>query len=47
VFAMGIHGQLLVVSRKHRAVVVRLADRWALKGWWPDQIVEGLDSGAL
>lgn len=47
VFAMGIHGQLLVVSRKHRAVVVRLADRWALKGWWPDEIVAGLDDGTL
>jgi CubicO group peptidase (beta-lactamase class C family) len=47
VFALGIHGQLLVISPRHRAVVVRLADRWALKEWWPDVILEGLDSGEL
>lgn len=47
VFAMGIHGQLLVISPKHRAVVVRLADRWSLKGWWPDKILEGLEKGLI
>lgn len=47
VFALGIHGQMLVVSPRHRAVVVRLADRWALKDWWPEVILDGLDSGEL
>lgn len=47
VFALGIHGQLLVISPRHRAVVVRLADRWALPDWWPEVILEALDSGAL
>jgi len=47
VFALGIHGQLLVISPRHRAVVVRLADRWALKDWWPDVIVDALDKGEL
>lgn len=47
VFALGIHGQLLVVSPRHRAVVVRLADRWALKDWWPEVILDALDRGEL
>jgi len=47
VFALGIHGQLLVISPRHRAVVVRLADRWALKDWWPEVILGGLDRGEL
>jgi len=47
VFALGIHGQLLVISPRHRAVVVRLADRWALKDWWPEAILRGLDEGEL
>jgi CubicO group peptidase (beta-lactamase class C family) len=47
VFALGIHGQMLVVSPRHQAVVVRLGDRWALRDWWPEVILEGLDSGAL
>lgn len=47
VFAMGFHGQFLVISPRHRAVVVRLADRWALNDWWPDVILAGLDSGEL
>jgi CubicO group peptidase (beta-lactamase class C family) len=47
VFALGIHGQLLVISPRHRAVVVRLADRWALNAWWPDVIVDALDRGEL
>jgi len=47
VFAMGIHGQILLISPRHRAVVVRLADRWALKDWWPEVILDGLDSGEL
>lgn len=45
VFALGIHGQMVIVSPKHRAVAVRLADRWALKAWWPDVILEALDRG--
>ena len=47
VFAMGIHGQLLVISPRHQAVVVRLADRWALNAWWPDVILDALDAGEL
>ena len=47
VFAMGVHGQLLVISPRHNAVVVRLADRWALDAWWPEVILDGLDSGEL
>lgn len=47
VFALGIHGQMVVVSPRHRAVVVRLADRWALNAWWPDVILEALDRGEL
>ena len=47
IFAMGIHGQILLISPRHRAVVVRLADRWALKDWWPEVILEGLESGSL
>ncbi len=47
VFGMGIHGQLLVISPRHQAVVVRLADRWALKDWWPDVILNALDEGEL
>jgi len=46
-FALGIHGQLLVVSPRHRAVVVRLADRWALQGWWPELLLEGLEAQEL
>lgn len=45
VFALGIHGQLLVIIPRHQAVVVRLADRWALKEWWPEVILEALDRG--
>lgn len=47
VFALGIHGQMVVISRRHQAVVVRLADRWALNDWWPDLILEALDRGEL
>lgn len=47
VFSLGVHGQILLVSPRHQAVVVRLADRWAYDGWWPDRIVDALDSGAL
>lgn len=47
VFAMGIHGQVLLVSPRHRAVVVRLADRWALQEWWPEVLLEGLETGEL
>jgi CubicO group peptidase (beta-lactamase class C family) len=47
VFAMGVHGQLLIISPRHRAVVVRLADRWALKAWWPDVILDALDACEL
>lgn len=47
VFALGIHGQMVVVSPRHRAVVVRLADRWALKAWWPDVILDALDRGEI
>jgi CubicO group peptidase (beta-lactamase class C family) len=47
VFALGIHGQVLLISPKHHTVVVRLADRWSLKGWWPDVILEALESGEL
>lgn len=47
VFALGIHGQMVIASRRHRAVVVRLADRWALQGWWPDLILDALDRGEL
>lgn len=47
VFALGIHGQMVVVSPRHQAVVVRLADRWALKDWWPEVIVRALDQGEL
>ncbi len=46
-FALGIHGQILLVSPQHRAVVVRLADRWALKDWWPEVILASLDAGEL
>jgi len=28
-------------------VVVRLADRWALKDWWPEVILDALDTGEL
>ena len=47
VFALGIHGQVMVVSPRHLAVVVRLADRWALKDWWPEVILQALDEGEL
>ena len=47
VFAMGIHGQVLLVSPRHRAVVVRLADRWALQEWWPEVLLEALETGEL
>ncbi|MEI8094656.1 MAG: serine hydrolase [Spirochaetales bacterium] len=47
VFALGYHGQVMVISPRHNAVVVRLADRWALKDWWPDVILQGLESGEL
>ena len=47
VFALGYHGQVMVISPRHNAVVVRLADRWALKDWWPDVILAGLESGDL
>jgi len=47
VFALGIHGQILLVSPRHHAVVVRLADRWSLKQWWPEVILEGLENGKL
>jgi CubicO group peptidase (beta-lactamase class C family) len=47
VFALGIHGQMVVISPRHRAVVVRLADRWALGDWWPEVILEALDSGTF
>jgi len=43
VFALGIHGQMVVISPRHQAVVVRLADRWSLKAWWPDVILDALD----
>lgn len=47
VFGLGVHGQLLVISPRHQAVVVRLADRWALRDWWPEVILSGLDEGRL
>jgi CubicO group peptidase (beta-lactamase class C family) len=47
IFALGIHGQMVVISPRHQAVVVRLADRWSLKAWWPDVILEALDQGEL
>jgi len=47
VFAMGIHGQILLISPRHQAVVVRLADRWALNDWWPEVILDGLENQEL
>ena len=44
VFALGIHGQILLISPRHQAVV---ADRWALKDWWPEVILEALDRGEI
>jgi CubicO group peptidase (beta-lactamase class C family) len=47
IFAMGIHGQILLVSPRHRAVAVRLADRWGFDSWWPEVMLKGLDAGEL
>lgn len=39
-FALGIRGQILLICPQDGTVAVRLADRWALDGWWPQRMLE-------
>jgi CubicO group peptidase (beta-lactamase class C family) len=47
-FALGIHGQVLLLRPAVQGTAVRLGDRWAMKGWWPEFLFDLLDDpGAL